>query len=36
MSQLAKRNTVSLRREWRLFDRDHAKPEISKTLREND
>jgi len=27
MSQLAKRNTVSLRREWRLFDRDHAKPE---------
>ena len=28
MSQLAKRNTISLRREWRLFDRDHAKPEI--------
>lgn len=27
MSQLAKRNSVSLRREWRLFDRDHAKPE---------
>jgi class 3 adenylate cyclase/tetratricopeptide (TPR) repeat protein len=27
MSQLAKRSTVSLRREWRLFDRDHAKPE---------
>ncbi len=27
MSQLAKRSTVSLRREWRLFDRDHAKSE---------
>ena len=27
MSQLAKRNSVSLRREWRLFDRDHANPE---------
>ena len=27
MSQLAKRSTVSLRGEWRLFDRDHAKPE---------
>ena len=27
MSQLAKRNVLSLRREWRLFDRDHAKVE---------
>ena len=27
MSQLAKRNVISLRREWRLFDRDHAKAE---------
>ena len=27
MSQLSKRNSISLRREWRLFDRDHAQPE---------
>ena len=27
MSQLTKRSSVSLRREWRLFDRDHAQPE---------
>ena len=27
MSQLAKRNSVSLRREWRLFDRDRANPD---------
>ena len=27
MSQLKKRNSMSLRREWRLFDQDQAKPE---------
>lgn len=27
MSQLARRKTLSLCREWRLFNRDHAKPE---------
>jgi hypothetical protein len=28
MSQLLKRNVVSLRREWRLFDKDNSSAEV--------